>query len=596
MKHCIAFLFFMLMAFGAAAQSISVADFQLRETDMTAASLAGRRIDQNGQPAALIRIETAETGFVFEAGALGIVDSKQETGEVWVWVPRASRKITIKHPKLGVLYDYRYPLEIEAERTYWMKLVTGKVITTIQEEVRMQYLTFQITPPNATLEVNDQLWSLDADGIATKYVDFGTYTYRVRAADYFPDAGRVVVDDPNNTKVVPVTLKSNRAEVTLKVDADAEIWVNNERKGTRTWTGSLGNGTFRIECRQAGHESTVVSKEITAEMNGQTIILSAPQPIYGSLGVESTPQMATLYIDGKEMGKTPKSVNQLLVGEHEIKLVKEGFSDYMEMITIAKGERKQVKAKLSKQNADVQTVANITSTSAEDLTFEVGGVSFTMKFVEGGIFRMGASSKEGSDAFDDEKPVHSVTLSSYFLGETEVTQALWKAVMGSNPSRWQDDNRPVENVSWNDCQEFIRELNQQTGKNFRLPTEAEWEYAARGGKKSNGYKYAGSNKIRKVAKVFSLKTRMVKLRRPNELGLYDMTANVLEWCQDWYASDYYKNSPSTNPQGPSTGSERVLRGGWYYYYGARYWRVLTRYRSFVDERNDNRGLRLCLPK
>ena len=174
MKRLFFILFITLSGFGAMAQNITVADFRLRESDMTAASLEGRRIDQNGQPAALIRIETTETGFVFEAGALGIVDSKQETGEVWVWVPRASRKITIKHPKLGVLYDYRYPLEIEAERTYWMKLVTGKVITTIQEEVRMQYLTFQVTPPNATLEVNDQLWSLDADGVATKYVDFGT--------------------------------------------------------------------------------------------------------------------------------------------------------------------------------------------------------------------------------------------------------------------------------------------------------------------------------------------------------------------------------------------------------------------------------------
>ena len=340
-------LVFLVFSLALNAQNISVADFQLRLTDMTATSKEGKRIDQNGQPAALIRIETTERGFVFEAGALGIVDSKQETGEVWVWVPRASRKITIKHPQLGVLYDYMYPIEIEAERTYWMKLVTAKVKTVVEEEVRMQFLTFQITPVNATLEVNDELWSVDADGIATKYVDFGTYNYRVRAADYFTDAGKVTVNDPDNTKIVTISLKSNRAEVTLKVDADAEIWVNNEKKGYRSWTGFLGEGTYKMECKQAGHEPSVISKEITAEMNGQTITLPAPTPIYGSLIVMSTPQMANLYIDGEEMGKTPRSINELLVGQHIVKLSKDGYSDYSETVTIVKGEKKQVNATLS---------------------------------------------------------------------------------------------------------------------------------------------------------------------------------------------------------------------------------------------------------
>lgn len=349
------------------AQDISVKSFQALPMDMTASSLEGKRIDQNNEVAALIKIVTSQTGFTFEAGALGIVDSKQETGEVWVWVPRGSRKITIKHQQLGVLREYRYPIEIQSERTYEMVLVTGTVETIVKEEVRMQYLTFQVTPPNATLEVNDELWSLDADGIATKYVDFGTYTYRVRAADYFPDAGRVVVDDPDNTKVVPVTLKPNRAEVTLKVDADAEIWVNNEKKGTRTWTGSLGSGTFKIECKQEGHETSVVLEEITTEMNGQTITLPAPRPIYGSLNVESTPQMATLYIDGQEMGKTPRSINEILVGQHEIKLVKEGYADYKETVTISKGERKQAKVTLNKLQEESQSFDPIPS---EDISIE----------------------------------------------------------------------------------------------------------------------------------------------------------------------------------------------------------------------------------
>ena len=348
MKHSIAFLFFVLVTFGAMAQSISVKSFKALPMDMTASSLEGKRIDQNGDVAALIKVVTSETNFTFEGGTLGIVDTKQTPGEVWVWVPRAARKITIKHPKLGVLRDYYYPMEIEAERTYEMILTTAKIETIIKEEVRQQYLIFELEPKNATLEVNDQLWSVGADGTALQFVDFGTYTYRVRAANYETDAGVVTVDDPDpdNPKIVKVKLKSNFAEVTFTVDADAEIWVNNEKKGTRTCTGSLGKGSYKIECKQEGHETSMVSKEITTEMNGQTVTLPAPRPIYGSLNVESMPIGATIYIDGKEIGKTPRYINEFLVGQHELRLSKEGYKDYVETVVAAKGQRKEVKATL----------------------------------------------------------------------------------------------------------------------------------------------------------------------------------------------------------------------------------------------------------
>jgi formylglycine-generating enzyme required for sulfatase activity len=201
--------------------------------------------------------------------------------------------------------------------------------------------------------------------------------------------------------------------------------------------------------------------------------------------------------------------------------------------------------------------------------FCINGVFFTMVSVEGGTFTMGATAEQGSDAYSDEKPAHEVTLSSFSIGETEVTQALWQAVMGSNPSRFTGDlNRPVEQVSWNDCQTFITKLNQMTGKTFRLPTEAEWEFAARGGNLSQGYKYSGSNTIGDVAWYASnsgYTTHPVGTKAPNELGLYDMSGNVWEWCQDWYGS--YSSSPSTNPTGPTSGSARVHRGGsWHNYY------------------------------
>lgn len=203
---------------------------------------------------------------------------------------------------------------------------------------------------------------------------------------------------------------------------------------------------------------------------------------------------------------------------------------------------------------------------SQDLTIKVGEETFMMKYVEGGSFIMGNSDEEV-----DEKdrvylgtPAHQVTLSSYYIGETEVTQALWYSVMGNNPSKDKGKRRPVTNVTWEDCQQFIEKLNKMTGKTFRLPTEAEWEYAARGGNKSHGYTYSGSNLLDDVAwyskRRESCILHNVKSRQPNELGIYDMSGNVSEWCQDWY-HDLYESSPQTDPSGPASGSERVIRGG-----------------------------------
>ena len=662
MKRFALLIFFFFSIYGGFAQSISVKSFQALPMDMTASSLEGKRIDQNGEVAALIKIVTTETGFTFEAGALGIVDSQQRNGEVWVWVPRASRKITILNQKFGVLRDYRYPIEIEAERTYEMVLETKAAPEPKPDDnmVRQQYLIFQITPPDAVLEVDDQLWPV-ADGTARKFVNFGNYTYRVQAPNYHPDAGRVTVDDPNNKKIVTVNLRPNFgwvevrggnaegamvyvdnayvgkapcksealksgehtvkiiremyapytervtvsdnetttlspklaadfARVTLTVDADAEIWVNDEKKGNRTWTGNLASGSYRIECRMDSHESSVTIKDITNTMDGQIITLVAPRPIYGSLNVESTPDFAKIYIDGQPMGETPNFIAQMIIGSHELKLTKEGYDDYIETITLAKGERKQVKAVLNKIEVQ-QPIATTTSTS-EDQTFTVNGVSFTMKLVEGGTFQMGATSEQGSDAYNSEKPVHSVTLSNYYLGETEVTQALWNAVMGSNPSYFEGDALPVEQVAWNDCQEFIRKLNQKTGKNFRLPTEAEWEYAARGGKKSNGYKYAGSNDIGSVAWYTNnsdSKTHPVKGKSPNELGLYDMSGNVWEWTDTRYR--FYDKE--RNARLGKEAQMYVIRGGAWQLPKASS-RIAWRGKRLPDLKNSFGGFRLAL--
>ncbi len=248
----------------------------------------------------------------------------------------------------------------------------------------------------------------------------------------------------------------------------------------------------------------------------------------------------------------------------------------------------------NRQVQDFKPEQNSKKDNIPNQTFSVNGVSFEMVRVEGGTFTMGATAEQGSDAYFFEKPTHQVTLSSYSIGKTEVTQELWQAVMGSNPSNFKGSNLPVELVTWEDCQTFIRKLNALTGKNFRLPTEAEWEYAARGGDKSRGYKYSGSNTLSNVAWYddnSSSTTHPVATKAPNELGIYDMSGNVWEWCSDWY--DHYSSSSQYNPTGANSGSGRVFRGG-SWIINARYCRVSYRDSDLPTFRGYVLGLRLAL--
>ena len=185
-----------------------------------------------------------------------------------------------------------------------------------------------------------------------------------------------------------------------------------------------------------------------------------------------------------------------------------------------------------------------------------------MIFVEGGTFWMGCADEQGRDCRTNESPRHSVTVSSFNISKYAITQKQWQTIMGKNPSQQKGDDHPVENISWEEAQVFINKLNAATGKQYRLPTEAEWEFAARGGIKSQGFKYSGSNSLNDVAWVLMgkrVKTGTVGKKQPNELGIYDMSGNVWEWCHDWYGT--YGSNAQTDPLGPSSGSHRVLRGG-----------------------------------
>jgi formylglycine-generating enzyme required for sulfatase activity len=254
------------------------------------------------------------------------------------------------------------------------------------------------------------------------------------------------------------------------------------------------------------------------------------------------------------------------------------------------------------------------------IDFYDGALGIYMAFVKGGTFAMGATAEQGSDSFDNEKPVHSVTLSDFYICKHEVTQKQWFQVMGTTIEQQKDkqqtdnvnlkcllagtgDDYPMYYVSWDEAQEFIRKLNQKTGKNYRLPTEAEWEYTARGGSESKGYKYSGSNNIDDVAwynaedvawwhcEYSGFKTHPVGQKLPNELGIYDMNGNVAEWVNDYY--DKYGSDSQTNPVGPNMGSNRVIRGG-AWFVDAKYCRVSERGSRNPGDRDSSLGFRLAL--
>ena len=529
--------------------------------------------------------------------------------------------------------------------------VTLNERTVIDKKLRPNfgYLNISTTPEQGAKVFVDEEY-VGQSPVTTEKLKSGSHSVRVMKDMYKMTEKSFTVTDGQTTNAT-LNMSANFVNVTINTESQSDIYVDDEYKGKGQWTGRLSDGSHIFEARKANHRDSKKSLDLFLGET-KTINIDSPQPINGEIEINSSPMGATIYIDGKNYGETPNYISDILIGEHELKLTKQGCAEVKKSITIKEGETLSVNEKLqtgkeisisTDQSGDniyvdgnyvgvspmslnlsygsheikaerngktvsknievsqVETHGRVSSIDKCELTFfgnqtiTVNGVYFTMIAVEGGTFQMGATSEQGSDAWDSEKPVHSVTLSDYYIGETEVTQKLWKAVMGENPSYFKGNNKPVERVSWNDCQEFIKKLNQLTGKNFRLPTEAEWEYAARGGNKSLDYKYSGSDIVGVVAWYdgnSGSRTHYVKTKQANELGIYDMSGNVYEWCQDWYGS--YSSSSQTNPTGPSSGSYRVYRGGSWAYYDARGCRVSNRYSYLPDDSSSYLGLRLVL--
>jgi hypothetical protein len=280
------------------------------------------------------------------------VKTVQKPSEIWVYVPRGLKKITISHPQLGMLRDYYLNVPIEAARTYEMVLTTGTVKTIVNQARTSQYVVFQLSPTNAVVELDGELLET-INGVASKMKNLGTYSYRVQAPNHFLEAGSVTVDDPKNKKIVSVSLKPNFAYVTINVDNDAEIWMNGEKKGIGSWKGEIGAGIYELEAKKEGYRSTSLTQEIKASPEMQMIQLQSPTPILGEINLTSNPLMSNVYIDGVPSGQTPLILSDILIGKHKIRITHDGYRDYVSDVFVEEG-------KISEINAVLTTTVSVT--------------------------------------------------------------------------------------------------------------------------------------------------------------------------------------------------------------------------------------------
>ncbi|MCR5819405.1 MAG: PEGA domain-containing protein [Bacteroidaceae bacterium] len=356
-KYILTLLFMLLATVQMAAQGLVVKQFYHAERDFTANSGSTIVLDANEQPCALIKVRTNEHGFTFDSGRLLPIEKTEEQTqshplEIYVWVQSGAKRLSIGHKQLGNLYDYDLGQHLrssalEAGQTYILELVSGEVQTIVKQARTSQYVVFQLTPPDAVVKLDGQMLKT-IDGTAQKLMPFGTYQYTVEAPDYKLEVGRIQVNDPDSAHTVRVQLKPDIAQITISVPDGAEIWVNGEKKGIGSWAGNLGAGMYILEAKKAGHRDTQRSVTIDPDAGAQTITLDAPRPIYGEADITSEPAMADIYIDGQQVGKTPRIVPKLTVGIHSVKLVRSGYADYTGTLTIKEGETASLAANMKK--------------------------------------------------------------------------------------------------------------------------------------------------------------------------------------------------------------------------------------------------------
>jgi formylglycine-generating enzyme required for sulfatase activity len=468
----------------------------------------------------------------------------------------------------------------------------------------------------------------------------GEHTVTASLNMYSTEVKKVTLQQ-GEMKTLSFSLKPTFGTVLVHTSPKSDIYISGVFKGNGEWQGRLSPGVYTFEAQIEGHRTAIVKQAV--HIGVPLDLTLQPIPRTGSLKITSVPIDATIKIAGKDYGTTPSTIRNMLIGTYTVELSLPGYATALEKVNITEEAISTVNVilqngrevtilstpngtdlyiddkligltpyvvslpfgfhtfRISKDGKKSEKQVNIAQSGGESsftLSFDiksfnetVNGVSFDMIPIEGGSFMMGSN-----DGDRDEQPIHRVTVSDFSIGNTEVTQALWKAVMGNNPSYFKGDNLPVDNVSWSDVQEFIEKLNHLTGKKYRLPTEAEWEYAAGGGSK-NRTKWAGTD-VESLLGNYAWyntnsgdKTHDVATKLPNSLGLYDMTGNVWEWCSDRFGD--YSINDQMNPTGVTSGSLRAFRGG-AWAYGLQNCRVSSRDRNKIKYTRYFVGFRLVL--
>lgn len=507
------FTFFVLLLFSISvcSQELHVKSFGIAESDLSA-QIQSRK-DLNDKNCALVKVGIGLQGVQFEGNVVGQVVNN--VGEYWVYMPQGSRMLKVKHPYYPpiIVTFANYSMEkLESNRTYELMLTVSGGIQSSQT----QTLTIKYTPIEATVLVDNKRIK-GSDGVAMANFPIGQHSFVVFCDGY----------------------ESEEGMVKLKASAPSNLQITLSKEAKTALASTMG--------KEAINQNSVNSQNVkffgkVVDVNGEPIIGAAIKE-NGTDNWAITDMEGNFFIDAKSPTVT---ITVLYVGWQSKQV--ELTAGHKEQITLIENKKKE------------SETANSISIPVKD------GINIEMIKVEAGMFMMGAT-KEVKEPYKIELPAHEVLLTEdYYIGKYEVTQALWNVVMDSKYSTNDGDLLPKNYVSWNDCQEFIEKLNKITGLKFRLPTEAEWEYAARGGKKSKRYLYSGSNNVLDVAWYdgnSSNKRHPVGTKQANELGIFDMGGNVSEWCQDLWG--LYQNDSQINPLGSSAGTKHVLRGGNYFF-------------------------------
>ncbi|HQL69975.1 MAG TPA: SUMF1/EgtB/PvdO family nonheme iron enzyme [Bacteroidales bacterium] len=721
----------LLLGFEMQAQNISVASFERRDNDMDARVNYPVK-DQNGDVCALLKIETTQTGFVFEGGSLGIMKTERKTGEYWVYIPWGSKRITIKHDQLGILRDYTFPESIEKATVYLMKLTTGKVTVVVEEpEILTQWVVITSTPDGAQVYVDDK--PVGNTPFSREY-SLGQHNYRVELPMYHAEAGVFTLDGVSDKVRVTAVLKPNFGSInvssspessadvlldgkptgqktpctltdvssgphriTIKknmyYDAWQEVTVDDSKTAIASLTMNPAYGELIIHTQPAadiyvddikvGFDSCIIRRSsgfytVTAKKESysddskkfeisdgiKTTINLSPIAKYGVVKVSTTPPDAIIVINGENMGTSPITIRQLLIGTYDLELRKSGFATIYKQILVNKDQVLEINETLStgKQvrfisepigafieinnepvgktpyttilnyNDYVIKVSLDTLIYIDTITVNLGGNSFwqinlidsvcntdpskdyffegygqlniELALVEGGTFNMGSPSSELNR--NQDEVLHSVFVNEFYISRHEITFEQYDVFCTSTGRKkpldndWGRQNRPVINVTWNDANDFCIWLTKNTGRKYRLPTEAEWEYACRAESESEFYfgsclssdeaNYnANFPYMNCIAGKYLFKTNPVGSYRPNKLNLFDMHGNVKEWCSDWFGE--YSLTNLSNPQGPQDGTFKVNRGGSWYDH-ARYCRSACRNAKRLDSYDNNLGFRI----